>query len=200
MKRMRFVLGLFIGVLLVIALALPIAVLAEETAPATEAETSVAEAAAETAAAAEAQTSPVEEAAETTATEADTAPGEAAPQSPAEEEAETSPGEETPESPAPTEPETGPGEETPESNATAIEGLISTVQGLNLQQGIENSLDVKLQNARDSLTAANAGLREDAVNKLQAFINACEAQRDKALTTVQADELIAKANAIIASL
>jgi len=70
---------------------------------------------------------------------------------------------------------------------------------LNLQQGIENSLDAKLQNARDSLTAANAGLREDAINKLQAFINACEAQRDKALTE-QADMLIEMADLIIASL
>jgi hypothetical protein len=50
------------------------------------------------------------------------------------------------------------------------------------------------------LTAANAGLREDAINKLQAFINACEAQRDKALTTEQADMLIEMADLIIASL
>ena len=146
---MRFVLGLFIGLLLVVALALPTAVLAEKSATATEAETSVAEAPAETAA---------------------------------------------------TEAETSTGEEADESDGTAIEGLMSMVEGLNLQQGIENSLGAKLQNAKDSLTAANAGLREDAVNKLQAYINACEAQRDKALTSEQADELIAHANAIVASL
>jgi hypothetical protein len=106
-----------------------------------------------------------------------------------------------PEAPAPSDPSDpeAPAPSDPSENPT-IEGLISTVEGLNLQQGIENSLDAKLQNAKDSLAAANAGLREDAVNKLQAFINACEAQRDKALTSEQADELIAMANAIIASL
>jgi hypothetical protein len=116
MKRMRFVLGLFTVLLLVIALALPTAVLAEEGAAATEAETSVAEEAAETA----------------TPTEAETGPGEAATEGPAEEEAETGPGEQPPEQPPedPNElPDPGPGEQPPEQppEDPTIEGLISTV-------------------------------------------------------------------------
>ena len=82
----------------------------------------------------------------------------------------------------------------------ASDELVEMVLQCNLKAGIENSLETKLQNAKNALTAANSGQREDAVNKLQAFINACEAQRDKALTPEQANGLIAKANTIIASL
>ena len=174
MKRMRFILGLSTVLLMVIALALPAAVLAQESAAITEAEMSVGETSVETA-----------------LTETETGSGEEELENPA-------PENPAPENPAPENPE--PENPAPENPVTAIEGLISTVEGLNLRQGIENSLDVKLQNARDSLTAANAGLREDAISKLQAFINACEAQRDKALTSDQANMLIEMSNAIIASL
>jgi hypothetical protein len=44
--------------------------------------------------------------------------------------------------------------------------LIGIVEDMNLQQGIENSLDAKLEAVHDALVAANAGVREDAVNKL----------------------------------
>ncbi|MFC2014335.1 hypothetical protein ACFLU8_05685 [Chloroflexota bacterium] len=71
---------------------------------------------------------------------------------------------------------------------------------LYLKQCIANSLYAKLQNVKDSLAAANAGQRNDAINKLEAFINSCEAQRDKGLTSDQADILIATANNIIAML
>lgn len=71
---------------------------------------------------------------------------------------------------------------------------------MNLQQGIENSLDAKLENAQDALLAANAGNRNDAVNKLEAFVNAVEALRGKALTDAQADQLVSVANSIIAIL
>ncbi len=60
----------------------------------------------------------------------------------------------------------------------------------NLAQGISNQLDAKLENAVAALTAANAGNREDAINKLQAFINAVQAQQGKQITSVQADSLI----------
>jgi hypothetical protein len=83
---------------------------------------------------------------------------------------------------------------------TAIGNLIEVVQQLNLKQGIANSLDAKLQNVKESLTASNADQRNDAINKLQAFINSCEAQRGKALTNEQADMLIAAANYIITML
>ena len=82
----------------------------------------------------------------------------------------------------------------------AVNHLIATVESMNLQQGIENSLDVKLEAARDALFAANAGNRNDAINKLEAFVNAVEAQRGKQLTDEQADELVSLANDIISTL
>lgn len=87
-----------------------------------------------------------------------------------------------------------------ETPAQAIQDLVITVEGFNLQQGIENSLDQKLQNAVDSLNAENAGNRQDAINKLNAFISSVEAQRGNQLTNSQADLLIAAANKIINSL
>jgi len=84
--------------------------------------------------------------------------------------------------------------------AQAIQRLASLVAGYNLQQGIANSLDAKLQNAREALEAANAGQRADAASKLQAFINAVEAQRGKELTVAQADQLISLATRILAVL
>ena len=87
-----------------------------------------------------------------------------------------------------------------QSPSQAIHDLIAVVASLNLQQDISNSLDAKLQNALDALEAANTGNRQDATNKIQAFINAVEAQRDKELTSAQADQLIALANRILALL
>ncbi len=84
--------------------------------------------------------------------------------------------------------------------AGALQGLINTVQSLNLQQGIENSLDKKLENAQASLASIKANNRQDAINKLQAFVNECQAQRGVHLTIAQADQLIKEANQIIAAL
>lgn len=78
-----------------------------------------------------------------------------------------------------------------------IQQLISTVESFNLQQGIQNSFDAKLQNAQDSLSAENAGVRQDAINKLQAFIQAVEAQSGNKITTSQADLLVNSAQSII---
>lgn len=87
-----------------------------------------------------------------------------------------------------------------ESPAEATQDLIDQVQAFNLQQGIENSLDKKLQAVQDALTALNVEQRNDAINKLNAFINEIEAQRDNKITTEQADLLIASTQAIIAVL
>ena len=84
--------------------------------------------------------------------------------------------------------------------AGAIQALSDLVQSFNFQQGISNSLDVKLQSASDALEAANAGDRQDAANKLQAFIEAVEAQRGKEITNAQADQLIALTRRILAVL
>lgn len=87
-----------------------------------------------------------------------------------------------------------------ESPAEATQDLIDQVQAFNLQQGIENSLDKKLQAVQDALTALNVEQRNDEINKLNAFINEIEAQRDNKITTEQADLLIASTQAIIAVL
>ncbi|MFQ5664504.1 MAG: PKD domain-containing protein [Terriglobia bacterium] len=82
----------------------------------------------------------------------------------------------------------------------ALQELSDLVVSFNLKQGIANSLDAKLQNALEALEAANAGLRQDASNKLMAFINGVEAQRDKELTSAQADALIGEVMRILAVL
>ncbi len=86
------------------------------------------------------------------------------------------------------------------SLAGAINEVVELVTTFNLQQGISNSLDAKLGNAREALEASNAGQRQDAVNKLEAFINAVEAQRSEKLTEAQADQLIAMAQRILSVL
>jgi hypothetical protein len=80
---------------------------------------------------------------------------------------------------------------------TTINDLIDTVELMNLQQGIENGLDAKLQNVQDSLEAFNADNRNDAINKLNAFINSVEAQRDNKISNEQADYLIAETQKLI---
>lgn len=82
----------------------------------------------------------------------------------------------------------------------AIDDLIEIVENLGLQQGIENSLGAKLENAQDALAAANAENRNDAISKMEAFINAVEAQRGKKLTEEQASELVEYASRIILAL
>jgi len=81
--------------------------------------------------------------------------------------------------------------------AELIQQLILMVKDLNLKQGMNNSLDSKLQNALAALEAANAGQRQDAVNKMQAFINSVEAQRGKEILEANADALINFAQKVI---
>jgi hypothetical protein len=84
--------------------------------------------------------------------------------------------------------------------AQAILDLIDTVEEMNLQQGIDNSLDAKLDAALNALDDINQNNDAAAINSLNAFKNAVEAQRDNKLTNEQADELIAEADRIIAML
>jgi parallel beta-helix repeat protein len=86
----------------------------------------------------------------------------------------------------------------PLSPEALIQVLILDVEELNAKEGIINSLDAKLNNALDALDAANAGQRQDAVNKMEAFINAVEAQSGNQISEADASNLIASANAIIA--
>ena len=89
---------------------------------------------------------------------------------------------------------------TVQTPAEAIGTLITTVESYNLPAGIENSLIVKLETAQQILTDGNPNNDHTAINSLQSFINAVEAQRGGALTNEQADELIAAAQAIINNL
>jgi probable HAF family extracellular repeat protein len=82
----------------------------------------------------------------------------------------------------------------------AIDVLSEMVLSYNLAQGISNQLDTKLENAKAAMIAVNSGNRQDVLNKLQAFINAVEAQRSKVLTSQQADSLISWARSITAIL
>jgi len=83
---------------------------------------------------------------------------------------------------------------------SAIEDLALRVAAMNLQNGIENSLDSKLDAALNALDDVNANNDGAACNTLQAFINAVEAQRGNKLTDAQAGQLIAAAQAIQALL
>ena len=84
--------------------------------------------------------------------------------------------------------------------AQAVRILQGMILSHNLQQGLNNSLDAKLQVVVNALEAINAGQRQDASNKLGAFVNEVEAQRGHKVTDEQADELIGFAARIIAAL
>jgi hypothetical protein len=82
----------------------------------------------------------------------------------------------------------------------AIACLIDMVESCGLHKGIENSLKSKLENAIDSLNRSSKGSVAGATGALNAFINECEAQRDKKITSAQAGDLIAYAREILAVL
>lgn len=81
-----------------------------------------------------------------------------------------------------------------------INDLVNLVETFNLQQGINNSLDSKLEAALNALDDVNENNDQAAINSLQSFINSVEAQRGNQITNTQADQLIAAANEIISSL
>ena len=81
-----------------------------------------------------------------------------------------------------------------------LSGLIQKVQDLNLHQGTGNSLVKKLRNAGRSLCDPNPKNDRAAANVLKAFIHEVEAQRGKKIPALDADELIADAEAILAEL
>src|SRR5262245_47016761 len=83
------------------------------------------------------------------------------------------------------------------SPTDSLNDLASDLQSLELDQGVENSLAAKLNGAIQSLSANNAASRQDAINKLNAFINSVSAQRGKKISAADADSLIGGASAII---
>jgi hypothetical protein len=85
-----------------------------------------------------------------------------------------------------------------QSAEAALENLIDQVADLNLQQGLDNSLDAKLEAAMNALEDINENNDVAAINSLEAFIKAVAAQRDKKIS--DADALIAAAQEIISLL
>jgi len=79
----------------------------------------------------------------------------------------------------------------------AVLDLITKVDGIGLPKGVEQSLLAKLNVAEKKITQKQY---TPARNTLNAFINEVNAQRGKALTTAQANELIATAQRIIKSI
>lgn len=78
-----------------------------------------------------------------------------------------------------------------------IEGLIDNVMALNIQQRISHSLGAKLDAALNALDDINVNNDVAAINALDAFINAVEAQQGRKITEDDATDLIAAAQAII---
>jgi len=78
--------------------------------------------------------------------------------------------------------------------------LVNTVISMNINAGISNALDAKLGATLTALEDANTNNDIAAVNTMYAFCSSVEAQRNKKLTTTQADQLISQANGIIALL
>jgi hemerythrin-like domain-containing protein len=71
------------------------------------------------------------------------------------------------------------------------------ITDLKLQHGIENSLLAKLDAAIQKLDDDNDNNDLAAINSLQAFINAVEAQSGKKISEEDVDDLIAAAQQII---
>ena len=71
-----------------------------------------------------------------------------------------------------------------------INALINQVIALNLQKGISNSLDAKLDRVSNALADVNENNDVAAINSLEAFINAVEAQSGGFLTLEEANACI----------
>ncbi|RDH93050.1 MAG: hypothetical protein DIZ79_01725 [endosymbiont of Lamellibrachia luymesi] len=84
--------------------------------------------------------------------------------------------------------------------ANMLAEVIDTIVTLNIQEGLANSLDAKLDAAITALDDVNSDNDVSAVNRLYALISAIEAQRGKKITDTDADLLIAATNAVIEKL
>lgn len=80
------------------------------------------------------------------------------------------------------------------SRLHALEYLLTEVHALNLQDGLENSMVSKLDNALKSMLND----RPSVSGQIGAFINEVEAKRGKELTDEQADEMITFAGRLLA--
>ena len=86
------------------------------------------------------------------------------------------------------------------SITNAILDLVSMVENMNIQAGISNSLDAKLDSALNALDDVNNNNDVAALNSMSAFINAVIAQRGKQITIADANSLLAAADNVITQL
>ena len=89
---------------------------------------------------------------------------------------------------------------TPLDPTVLLENVVQQVLALNLQQGIENSLDAKLDAAQQALQDVNDNNDVAACNTLQAFINAVDAQGGNQIPQDDADALSAAVQEILVAL
>jgi hypothetical protein len=82
---------------------------------------------------------------------------------------------------------------TPAQQIAALETLI---ESFNLSQGIDNSLDAKLNAALAALAAARSNSMGTTCNQLGAFLNYTQAQSGYALTVDQANQLVSSGTQI----
>jgi len=85
----------------------------------------------------------------------------------------------------------------PADPKTLLSQLVTDVISLNLQNGISNSFDAKLDAAMAALDDRQVQNDQAAINAMYAFVNAVNAQRGVRLTNAQADSLVSSAKRII---
>jgi hypothetical protein len=81
-----------------------------------------------------------------------------------------------------------------------LSDLVQRVISLNVQGGVSNAFDAKLDAVMNAIDDTNEQNNVAAQNAMYAFMNAVEAQRGKKLTDTQATQLVNVAEAIIAAL
>ncbi|MFC2047829.1 DUF11 domain-containing protein [Chloroflexota bacterium] len=86
------------------------------------------------------------------------------------------------------------------SPETMVEILSADIAAMDLPKGTENSLNASLDIAMKVLEDSNPKNDVAAINALEAFINKIEAQRDKKILSEVSDDLIARAQEIIAAI
>jgi len=84
--------------------------------------------------------------------------------------------------------------------ADQIQDIVRYVNGLDLQKGINVSLDAKLQNAISGLNAARGHDYGSACNQMAAFASAVQAQTGQSLTTTQAAFLLSATKQVRATM
>ena len=75
------------------------------------------------------------------------------------------------------------------ATAPNIPSLINMVKQMNLRENITDNLDEKLEDAQEALQYQDDHDQNDVIQKLYDFIKAVENQRNKKLTSAQADQL-----------